>query len=231
MSATTAGTPPRPPTARPSPPSAPRPRVRSASCSRPSATQGVGRAAQADDGLLLRQRPAFHLHAGDICYADASGTGRPTDGYDPASWDLFLKQNEPVARSVPWMVTTGNHDMEAWYSPDGYSGQLAQFSLPETGFDPHGTPGAYAFTYGNAGFVAFGRQRRVVRDPRQPRQQRRPADGLAGPDSLRRLRADDGIDFVVVFFHHCAYSTSQHASDGGVHRGGCRCSRSTRWTW
>ncbi|CUW31285.1 purple acid phosphatase family protein [Streptomyces reticuli] len=179
--------------------------------------QGVGRAAQANDGLLLRQKPAFHLHAGDICYADASGTGRPTDGYDPASWDLFLKQNEPVARSVPWMVTTGNHDMEAWYSPDGYGGQLARFSLPETGFDPHGTPGAYAFTYGNAGFVALDANDVSYEIPANL--------GNSGgrqtawlDRTLRRLRADDGIDFVVVFFHHCAYSTSQHASDGGVRR-------------
>lgn len=36
--------------------------------------------------------------------------------------------------------------------------------------------------------------------------------------TLGRLRAADGIDFVVVFFHHCAYSTSRHSSDGGVRR-------------
>lgn len=78
-----------------------------------------------------------------------------SDGYDPAFWDLFLKQNEPVARSVPWMVTTGNHDMEAWYSPDGYGGQIARWSLPDSGFDPRSAPGVYAFTYGNVGFVAL----------------------------------------------------------------------------
>ncbi|MEU7359269.1 MULTISPECIES: purple acid phosphatase family protein [Streptomyces] len=179
--------------------------------------QGVGRAAHTSDDLMLRQKPAFHLHAGDICYADVSGTGRTTDGYDPASWDLFLKQNEHVARSVPWMVTTGNHDMEAWYSPDGYGGQLARFRLPETGFDPHGTPGAYAFTYGNAGFVALDANDVSYEIPANL--------GHSGgrqtawlDRTLGRLRAADGIDFVVVFFHHCAYSTSRHASDGGVRR-------------
>ncbi|MEU6587961.1 metallophosphoesterase family protein [Streptomyces sp. NPDC046881] len=179
--------------------------------------QGVGRAASAGDALVLRQEPAFHLHAGDICYADADGTGQRTDGYDPAHWDLFLKQNEPVARSVPWMVTTGNHDMEAWYSPDGYGGQLARFSLPETGFDPHGTPGAYAFVYGNAGFVALDANDVSYEIPANlGRSGGRQTAWL--DRTLRRLRAGDGIDFVVVFFHHCAYSTSRHASDGGVRR-------------
>ncbi|MEU2225108.1 metallophosphoesterase family protein [Streptomyces sp. NPDC018347] len=179
--------------------------------------QGVGRAAQANDDLVLRQGPAFHLHAGDICYADVNGRGSTSDGYDPAFWDLFLKQNEPVARTVPWMVTTGNHDMEAWYSPDGYGGQLARFSLPETGFDPHGTPGAYTFRYGNAGFVALDANDVSYEIPANL--------GHSGgrqtawlDRTLGRLRAEDGVDFVVVFFHHCAYSTSQHASDGGVRR-------------
>ncbi|MFF5855150.1 purple acid phosphatase family protein [Streptomyces sp. NPDC012751] len=179
--------------------------------------QGVGRAAQTNDDLMLRQEPAFHLHAGDICYADVNGRGSTSDGYDPGFWDLFLKQNEPVARTVPWMVTTGNHDMEAWYSPDGYGGQLARFSLPETGFDPHGTPGAYTFRYGNAGFVALDANDVSYEIPANL--------GHSGgrqtawlDRTLGRLRAEDGVDFVVVFFHHCAYSTSQHASDGGVRR-------------
>ena len=34
---------------------------------------------------------------------------------------------------------------------------------------------------------------------------------------MAAYRADPGIDFIVCFFHHCAYSTTyQHASDGGV---------------
>ncbi|MGW7386484.1 purple acid phosphatase family protein [Streptomyces sp. NPDC054794] len=177
--------------------------------------QGVGQAANANDHLLLRQNPAFHLHAGDICYADGNGAGKTSDGYDPQFWDLFLKQTEPVAKSVPWMVTTGNHDMEAWYSPDGYGGQLARFSLPDSGFDPHGAPGVYAFTYGNVAFVALDandvsyeiQANLGYTEGRQTRWLDR---------TLARLRAAQGVDFVVVFFHHCAYSTSQHASDGGV---------------
>ncbi|SDP13046.1 3',5'-cyclic AMP phosphodiesterase CpdA [Streptomyces sp. cf386] len=177
--------------------------------------QGVSKAAAAGDHILLRQEPAFHLHAGDICYANVKGRGEESDGYDPAFWDLFLKQNEEVARSVPWMVTTGNHDMEAWYSPDGYGGQLARWSLPESGFDPRTAPGVYAFTYGNVGFVALDANDVSYEIPANL--------GYTGgkqtawlDDRLAALRADPAVDFVVVFFHHCAYSTSSHASDGGV---------------
>ena len=177
--------------------------------------QGVSNAAAANDHVILRENPAFHLHAGDICYADTNGQGKTTDGYDPTYWNLFLKQNEPVSRSVPWMVTTGNHDMEAWYSPDGYGGQLARWSLPENGFDPTHAPGVYSFVYGNVGVVALDANdvsyeitaNLGYTDGRQTKW----LDGR-----LRELRATKGVDFVVVFFHHCAYSTSSHASDGGV---------------
>ncbi|MDN3025063.1 metallophosphoesterase family protein [Streptomyces sp. S.PB5] len=177
--------------------------------------QGVGRAAAANDNVLLRQNPAFHLHAGDICYANANGRGDKTDAYDPGFWDLFLKQNEEVARSVPWMVTTGNHDMEAWYSPDGYGGQLARWSLPESGFDARTAPGVYAFTYGNVGFVALDANDVSYEIPANlghtGGKQTAWLDGKLG-----ELRKAKGVDFVVVFFHHCAYSTSSHASDGGL---------------
>ncbi|MGW0706850.1 purple acid phosphatase family protein [Streptomyces sp. NPDC002643] len=177
--------------------------------------QGVGKAAAANDNVILRQNPAFHLHAGDICYANVNGKGVEQDGYDPGFWDLFLKQNETVTKSVPWMVTTGNHDMEAWYSPDGYGGQLARWSLPDNGFAPESSPGVYAFTYGNVGVVALDANDVSYEIPAN--------FGYSGgkqtawlDERLGELRASKAVDFIVVFFHHCAYSTSAHASDGGV---------------
>ncbi|MEV5318935.1 metallophosphoesterase family protein [Streptomyces sp. NPDC052687] len=177
--------------------------------------QGVGEAAAANNALLLRQNPAFHLHAGDICYADPTGKGLTSDAYDATHWDHYLRQTEPVARSVPWMVTTGNHDMEAWYSPDGYGGQWARWSLPDSGFDPRRAPGVYAFTYGNVGVIALDANDVSYEIPANlGHSEGRQTAWL--DKKLRELRADRGVDFVVVFFHHCAYSTSSHASDGGV---------------
>lgn len=178
--------------------------------------QGVGSAAAANDNLIARRKPAFHLHAGDICYANGNGKGVTSDGYDPGFWDLFLKQNEPVARSVPWMVTTGNHDMEAWYSPNGYGGEEARWNLPDNGPDPKNLPGVYSFVYGNTAVVSLDANDISFEIPANL--------GISGGTQttwleaqLKRFRASKDVDFVVVFFHHCAYCTSTaHASEGGV---------------
>jgi 3',5'-cyclic AMP phosphodiesterase CpdA len=73
----------------------------------------------------------------------------------------------------------------------------------------------YAFTYGNVGFVALDANDVSYEIPANFGY----TDGrqTAWLDrKLAELRADASVDFIVVFFHHCAYSTSSHASDGGV---------------
>ncbi|MFJ2214419.1 purple acid phosphatase family protein [Streptomyces sp. NPDC101062] len=178
--------------------------------------QGVSYDALANDQVILGQNPAFHLHAGDICYADSSGQGQAADTYDARVWDQFLAQTESVASRVPWMVTTGNHDMEAWYSPNGYGGQNARWTLPGDGPDAEKSPGVYSFTYGTVGVVAL--------DANDVSNEIRANTGYTDGAQTRwldrrlgELRADKDIDFVVVFFHHCAFSTTNaHASDGGV---------------
>lgn len=177
--------------------------------------QGVSYQALANDQLLLGQNPSFHLHAGDICYADETGHGEESDTYDARVWDQFLAQTESVAARVPWMVTTGNHDMEAWYSPNGYGGQSARWSLPESGPDAKNAPGVYSFSFGNVGVVALDANDVSYEIPAN----RGYTDGAQTrwlSARLRELRGAPHIDFIVVFFHHCAYSTSTHASDGGV---------------
>ncbi|MBY8878257.1 purple acid phosphatase family protein [Actinacidiphila acidipaludis] len=180
--------------------------------------QGVSYHALANDALILGRNPAFHLHAGDICYADPDGSGQASDSadYDARTWDQFLAQTESVAARVPWMVTTGNHDMEAWYSPNGYGGQQARWTLPGDGFASRTQPGAYSFVYGNTAVVALDANDVSYEIPANY--------GLSGGGqtawldrTLAAYRKQRGIDFLVVFFHHCAYSTTNsHASDGGV---------------
>ncbi|GAA4526940.1 purple acid phosphatase family protein [Amycolatopsis samaneae] len=184
--------------------------------------QGVSTTALAQDGAVARQNPRFHLLAGDIAYADPTGAGNPVgdhaddehDSYDPKVWDAYLAQIEAVAASVPWMVTTGNHDMEALYSPDGYGGQLKRWDFPGSG--PAGCPSVYSFLYGNVGVVSLDANDVSYEIPANL------GYSSGGQTAwlrrrLRYLRAQPDVDFVVVFFHHCAYSTTnQHASDGGV---------------
>ncbi|MEU0212892.1 metallophosphoesterase family protein [Streptomyces canus] len=179
--------------------------------------QGVSYHGLANDSLLLGQNPAFHLHAGDIAYADPAGQGKSADtGFDSRVWDQFLAQTESVAKSVPWMVSYGNHDMEAWYSPNGYGGEEARFTLPDNGPDKAHLPGVYSFAYGNTAIISL--------DPNDVSFEIPANLGISGgtqttwfEGQLKKYRAAKDIDFIIVFFHHCAYCTSTaHASEGGV---------------
>ncbi|MCI3276560.1 metallophosphoesterase family protein [Streptomyces cylindrosporus] len=179
--------------------------------------QGVSYHGLANDSLILGQNPSFHLHAGDIAYADPAGAGKAADtGFDSRVWDQFLAQTESVAKSVPWMVSYGNHDMEAWYSPNGYGGEEARFTLPDNGPDKAHLPGVYSFVYGNTAVISL--------DPNDVSFEIPANLGISGgtqttwfEGQLKKYRASKDIDFIVVFFHHCAYCTSTaHASEGGV---------------
>ncbi|MEV6303279.1 metallophosphoesterase [Actinoplanes sp. NPDC051861] len=180
--------------------------------------------------LLATQQPVFTLLAGDICYANPSGSGLPADDttaltriapkgknlYNPYVWDVFLNQIEPLASSTPWMFATGNHDMEPIYGDHGYGGHRSRLDFPDNG--PKGCPSVYRFIYGNVGFVSA--------DANELSAELRTNAGYSGgkqvkwlEKTLKEWRTEKAgqIDFIVAFFHQCAYSTTNnHASDGGV---------------
>src|SRR6195952_4440580 len=190
---------------------------------------------------MSSQRPAFTLLAGDICYADPSGTGLPADDtsaltgsaptgkneYNPYVWDVFLNQIDGQAAYSPWMFATGNHDMEPLYSKThflgdspthGYASHAARLDLPKNG--PKTCPSVYSFTYANVGGISVD-----ANDLSYEIQTNKGySDGAQLrflESTLKKWRTDHaeskGIDFIVAFFHHCAYSTTaNHASDGGV---------------
>jgi 3',5'-cyclic AMP phosphodiesterase CpdA len=106
--------------------------------------------------------------------------------------------------------------MEAWYSPNGYGGEEARWTLPDNGPDKANLPGVYSFVYGNTAVISL--------DPNDVSFEIPANLGISGGTQtkwleaqLKKYRAAKDIDFVVVFFHHCAYCTStSHASEGGV---------------
>jgi hypothetical protein len=176
---------------------------------------------------LIASRPDFHVLAGDIAYADPSGAGlKPTfmpsaataptgfDKFNPFVWDVYFGSIEASAATTPWMFATGNHDMEAAYPTHGYGGHLARLDFPHNG--PAACPSVYSFTYGNIAVLSL--------DANDVSYEIRANTGYSGGSqnhwvdtTLAAYRADPAIDFIVCFFHHCAYSTTkQHASDGGV---------------
>ena len=171
--------------------------------------QGITYDAVATTGLIRAQNPVFHLHAGDISYAESGGGGLLTDSYDPRVWDSFFTQVEPVAASIPWQVAMGNHEIETWYSPDGYGGQFDRFAFPQS-------TSYYSFTYGNVAVLSLD-----VNDVSNEI----PANlGYSGgkqtawlDKQLAAYRKRHDIDFIVAFFHHCAYCTcDSHSSEGGA---------------
>ncbi|WP_394940463.1 purple acid phosphatase family protein [Psychromicrobium sp. YIM B11713] len=178
--------------------------------------QGTTADAAANVKAIAAIKPAFHLHAGDICYANPSGGGVVGDQYDATNWDRFFVQNEPVAQSAPWMVATGNHDLEAYYSVNGYGGHQARFDFPTTGFDPSNAPSVYSFSYSNVAVLCL--------DSNDNSWEITGNNGYtAGKQlawleaELKKYRAQPGIDFIITYHHYCAYSTTnQHASDGHV---------------
>ena len=182
---------------------------------------------------IAATKPAFHLLAGDICYADPSGEGKAVrssgtatspsgfDSFDPTVWTTYLGLIERSAATTPWIFATGNHDMEALYDDDttggarhGYGGHAARLDLPRTG--PSACPSVYSMRYGNVGVISVDANDLSMEIPTNAGY-----SGGAQAAWLRRtltaMRADTTIDFVVAFFHHCAFSTSKtHASDAGV---------------
>jgi hypothetical protein len=202
----------------------------------------------------VNRTPArFNLLAGDMCYAQAQGDLEPIinpdgpngkqpsdhntpqpppnsggwDYYDPWVWSSWFPMIEPSASSIPWMVTTGNHDSELFsaqvaadavtvrnYDPHGYGGLEKRMDLPQNG--PSACPSVYSFRYGNVGILSLD-----ANDLSWEIQ------GLLGysqgaqvqwlSQQLAVWRNDNMVDFIVAFFHECAFSTCNgHSSDGGV---------------
>jgi hypothetical protein len=172
---------------------------------------GVTDAASDVMGLLQRSRPDLAFLVGDLCYANPGG-GLAETAVNQSVWDQWFAQVTPSASGIPWMPAVGNHEMEPGFGELGYDGFLSRFALPGGG----PSPVTWAFRYGNVGFVALDGNDASHEIPRN-----RGYLGTAQDDWLERtlagLRRDPLVDFIVVGFHHCAFSTNAvHASDAGV---------------
>jgi hypothetical protein len=174
--------------------------------------EGVTYDSVATTNQIRGLNPAFHLHAGDISYAEDGGDGLLTDPYDPRVWDSWFTQSAPAAGNIPWQVAVGNHEMESWYPQNGYAGQHARWDFPG------GTSGPvyYSFTYSNVAVLIIDANDVSYEIPANFGY----TDGAQTAwvkKTLAAYRADPSIDFIVAYFHHCAYSTcTSHGSEGGV---------------
>jgi hypothetical protein len=134
---------------------------------------------------------------------------------------------EPSASAIPWMFATGNHEPELFssrvaadhvtvanYEPIGYGGHMKRLDFPGNG--PSACPSVYSFRYGNVGIVSLDAndlswEIQGLRGYSQGAQARWLEARLAA------WRSSPDVDFIVAFFHECAFSTCDgHSSDGGV---------------
>lgn len=141
---------------------------------------GVTRASMENLNNIIRIRPAFHLLLGDISYAN---------GRQPI-WDIYLKMVEPLTRTIPYMLTLGNHENERIDGERiGYVATLTRFAMPEK-------ESYYAFDYCGSRFIAFNSD-----DYRNPEQ----LQWLE--ETLKSARADKSVRWIVVFHHHPPYGS------------------------
>jgi hypothetical protein len=147
--------------------------------------------------------------------------------YDPWIWTSWLPMIEHSAATIPWMFATGNHEAELFsaqvaagqatvdaYGPLGYGGLAKRLDLPTTG--PSACPSVYSFSYGTVGIISL--------DANELCWEFQGLTGYSGGAQLSWLeerlaawRGDPKIDFIVAFYHECAFSTCNgHSSDGGV---------------
>jgi len=164
--------------------------------------------------------PDFTIVAGDLSYASDDGTykgvGIP-QAYTPSAWDSYFGVLGPsAAQSIPWMVGMGNHDVEP-LTDNGFAGILARF--PHLGANKasagSGSKVVQSFSYGNVAIIGLDDSDVSALDTVN--------NGYTSGqqtiwfiEQLEKYRdRRSGVDFIVVFFHHCPYCSGGPGSDGG----------------
>ena len=173
--------------------------------------------------VIAALRPRFNVVVGDLSYAgDGSGyytNGVPTGASDfsPANWDAYLGIVGPVAaQSIPWHVGVGNHEMEP-LANFGYVGFTTRFPQAYAKQKVTGSPVVQSFTYGNVAIIQLdGNDLSAEISDNNGYTEGKQTAWLA--NELARYRAPgSGIDFIVVGFHNCVFSSNTtHGSDGGI---------------
>jgi hypothetical protein len=166
--------------------------------------------------------PLFHLHNGDLSYANVNTASQPQ------VWADFMNNIQGAASRIPWMTTLGNHESEWANGPLGYASYQTRFDLPGNGSSVAGWRGNwYSFQVGSALFVALD-----ANDPHYAN------DGSDNPDNTKQAlyihgyshgaqaqwldrtlaaaHRDPGIDWIIVFFHQPIISSSSSGAGGDL---------------
>jgi hypothetical protein len=173
--------------------------------------------------VIAALNPKFNVVVGDLSYAGGGSgyysNGVPTDvsAFSPGLWDTYLGIVGPTAaQSIPWQVGVGNHEMEplADFGYVGFTTRFPQAYAPEFAT---GSPVIKSFSYGNVAVIQLdGNDLSAELDDNNGYTQGKQTAWL--DKQLAAYRAPgSGIDFVIVGFHNCMFSSNTtHGSDGGI---------------
>lgn len=149
--------------------------------------------------------PHFHLHLGDLSYADSA---RP---YTEAWWRVWFTEQQPLMTGAPYMPAMGNHErdkLSQWdiYHIYGLDDRYWQFSRLWPLPDPATAP-AWSFRWGDLAVVSIWVDGST--DPMRGHQLERLKQELARYDG-------EDVKWRVVTMHAPPYSTS------AAHGSACR---------
>ena len=166
--------------------------------------------------LVASHDPAFCLVVGDLSYATPRPSPIPdTARFRPAAWDAYLGIAGPAAaQSIPWQAGVGTHEIEP-LTRHGYAGFLTRFPQP---YDlTSGSPVVYAFSYGNVAFIHLDGNDLSAQAPQNNGYTRGGQTSWLAARLAAYRTAGSGIDFIVIIFGNCMFSSNQeHGSDGGI---------------
>lgn len=113
-------------------------------------------------------QPLFHLLNGDLCYANLNPARQPE------VWRDFGNNNQTSAANRPWMPCPGNHEVEFYNGPQGFTSYLTRYTLPDNRVPGFGGRW-YSFRIGSVLFVSLDADDVIFQDA---------AAFVAGPAAL-----------------------------------------------
>ena len=173
------------------------------------------------------KNPLFHLLNGDLCYANVSDN-------PVATWRSFFQNNMRSARNRPWMPSAGNHENEMGNGAQGMLAYQTWFSLPDNHQPDDFQGNWYWFKVGSVAVVSLnnddvclqaGSYVKYRLDNNKDATERQ--DYIRGysqgaqkawlDKTLRRIRNDTDIDWIVVCMHQVAMSSAHfNGADLGI---------------
>jgi len=166
--------------------------------------------------------PMFHLHNGDLSYAN-NNTSR-----QPAVWADFMNNIQTVSTGIPRMTCLGNHEIEWANGPLGYASYQTRFNLPDDGsHNPEWRGNWYSFRVGSALFISLDANdvhyandgSNNPADPSEALYISGYSDGAQAAwleRTLAHARLDPNIDWIIAFHHQPIISSSASGSGGDL---------------